>query len=174
MKKIDNSYQKTDGIREPELKQKLAIVNSLPIPFGIKSKIPLQYTKQEGIKDVPAFLVIFSGGEKRERDYFSLIEKNENIFRRIKIEFLDKSKCEIPNENPRLAIKANEGGLSPDKLWLFSQYWINERYIKEEGKDIELIDSIYLLSDVDHFIEELQHIRSLCEKATIYRNSNSL
>lgn len=128
-----------------------------------RATVPAHYTKSDGTRELPTFIVIFSGGEARERDYFHLITRNKKRFPLIKVEFIDKSETEIPNPNPKLAIKANEGGVSPDKLFILANHWLQERYIAECDNEIEPIDSIYLISDVDHFRAEVLRIKPLCE-----------
>lgn len=164
MSKSNNSYCKIDGEKErfPAREIPVAVSNSTSLEWN--AKLHENYTKQDGQED-PSLLVVFSGGTDREDDYFSLIVKNRHIFKRVKIEFLAKSTMEIPNENPKLSIKKDEDGFSPDKLWLFAKHWVGERYTKNDGGNIELIDNIYLLSDVDHFVSELLRIKPLCENA---------
>ena len=167
MEKENHPYNKSDGYRELEPER----AKKTPAPpirnIEIEKKILPGYFKPEGTIDIPTYIVIFSGGEGRERSYFSLIERNKAKFQRIKLEFLDKSLMPIDNENNKLAIKAREGGFSPDKLWLFAKHWLNERYIQKHGEVIDPIDSLYLISDVDHFISELLRIKPLCEAAKI-------
>ncbi|MDR2466721.1 MAG: RloB family protein, partial [Prevotellaceae bacterium] len=100
--------------------------------------------KEEGVRIPFTFLVIVSGGEKRERDYLKII-RNQHLFPRIKIEFVTDSS------------KLNPNGLletAKDK---------RERY----KTSTEVPDDIFIVSDVDHFMDELLFIKPECEKLNI-------
>lgn len=157
---IKNQYTKTDG--ERNLLSKRQIIADVPVVTAVEivSTIPEGYSKPVGTKEIPAYIVIFSGGEVRERDYFNVITKNKTRFPRIRLEFLCRSDVLIKHDDPKKTILPNEGGFSPDKLYLFAKHWIDERYTDSDM----LIDSVYLLSDVDHFISELKRIEPLCRQ----------
>lgn len=207
-------YEKPKGARGLLPTQPKSTSTFVGSVVKVKENIPLKYKKEDGTKEVPTFIVVFSGGEVRERDYFSLIQQNQGRFPKIKLEFLAKSYQLIKNKDPKKTIKPNEGGFSPDKLYIFAKYWIDERYIKpsiSKGsfcfryfnklylgltrwiedkymtsgksalflykfyffimywvekqfiKPIIPIDSIYMISDIDHFVSELKRIKPLCQ-----------
>ncbi len=164
-----NLYSKSDGIRELEPLQasSSSIPEVAPLSPEVAMVVPAGYTKTAGTIEIPTFIVIFSGGEKRERDYFSVIENNKDKFPRIKFEFLCTSEVPIIDPETQIVIKKNESGFSPDKLWLFAKHWLDERYLKNEAGQIEPIDNVYMLSDVDHFLVELLRVKPLCDAAKI-------
>jgi hypothetical protein len=54
------------------------------------------YKKEEGVLQPKSFFVIVSGGERREKDYFFFISKQDR-FGRIKIEFVADPNNLTPN-----------------------------------------------------------------------------
>ena len=72
-------YSKGDAFREAgEAKKARPEAND----NGEPSKEPLSgYTKGEGTVPPRSFVVIFSGGNVREPDYFKLVELNPSLFR---------------------------------------------------------------------------------------------
>ena len=85
MDKTIHPYKKLEGNRDLEPIQKRTVPTSPIQNIEVKKQIPYEYSKPEGTTPLPTFLVIFSGGEGRERNYFSLIEKNKAKFQRIKM-----------------------------------------------------------------------------------------
>lgn len=95
------------------------------------------------LEELPkAFFIIISGGEERENDYFKIIS-HQDKFERIKIEFI-----------------ADPQKLSPDGMLELAQYK-KARYTSSKHTDEEP-DKIYLISDVDHFMNKLLHIKPIC------------
>lgn len=106
--------------------------------------IKMSAYQKPDIEEIPKmFFVIISGGEVREKDYFRIIS-NQDRFRRIKLEFItDPQK------------------LSPDGMYELAEYK-KARYTSSKNEDAEP-DKIYLVSDMDHFINELIRIKPKCE-----------
>ena len=105
----------------------------------------LRYRKEEGVRIPFTFVVIVSGGEKRERDYFKTTLSNPNQFTRIKIEFV-----------------ADPSKLNPTGLLDTAQD--KQNHYKSSAEDP---DDIFIVSDVDHFMDELLRIKPECEKLKI-------
>jgi hypothetical protein len=106
----------------------------------------LPYKKEEGKRIPFAFLVIVSGGEKREKDYFKVIS-NPNKFKQIKIEF-------VPDP----------GKGNPDSLFKIAKEEQKHYQTSQDDKP----DEIFIVSDVDHFTNELLRIKPECEKLNIH------
>ncbi|KAA6339608.1 hypothetical protein EZS27_012458 [termite gut metagenome] len=100
------------------------------------------YKKEEGVLPPKSFFVIVSGGEVRERDYFKIISTQDR-FRRIKIEFV-----------------ADPNNLNPDGLLETAIY--KQEHYKTSQEDEP--DRIFIVSDVDHFMNDLLRIRPICGK----------
>ena len=90
-----------------------------------------------------SFFIIISGGEVREKDYFKIITVPDK-FKRIKLEFI-----------------ADPSKLTPDGMYELAGYK-RARYTTSQNVDAET-DEIYLISDVDHFINDLIRIKPKCE-----------
>jgi hypothetical protein len=141
-------YSKTDGNRE--LKAPLKEPETLKITSSVQAvDLPEDYQKQEGTLD-PSLFIIVSGGTVREKDYFSFFQLNSSKFPRIKIEFIYRDD------------DGNEG-LDVDKLVEAS---LQIKKQKEFSKDADIIDSISLVTDVDHFYSQLERNQEVC------RNNN--
>jgi hypothetical protein len=97
------------------------------------------YRKEEGVRMPSTFVIIVSGGEKRERDYF----KNKIIaaFKQIKIKFIAES---------------DEG--NPERLLEVAKY--EQKHYKTSQEDEP--DKIFIVSDVDHFMNKLLKIKPEC------------
>lgn len=148
MKKPCSNYSKPDAHR--------ALNDLLPeagVPAAPHSQplvlphVAAGYTKTEGVLS-PALFIIVSGGEKRERDYFMLIS-DMTTFPRIDIKFVAN------------VAGTPEGGLSPDKMY---EEAVRLKADYDEGRPADIEDRMFLLSDVDHFVVELQRIKPFCEK----------
>lgn len=109
-----------------------------------------KYTKTDGNLD-PSLFIIVSGGEEREKDYFSFFEVKKYSFPRIKIEFVSKDENGI-------------GGLDVDSLVKVS---LNIKKEKEKSKGGDIIDSINIVTDVDHFYPQLEKNMSKCESENL-------
>jgi hypothetical protein len=139
------SYEKPNPektVLEPKLQNN--IVGSEKSAFLIKDA-GASYRKEDSIKLPKSFFVIVSGGEKREKDYFKIISKSDT-FDRIKIEFV-----------------ADPAQLNPDGLLETAKYKQEHYQTSVEDKP----DKIFIVSDVDHFINDLIRIKPKCEKLGI-------
>ncbi|MDD4641342.1 MAG: RloB family protein [Bacteroidales bacterium] len=92
-----------------------------------------------------AFFIIISGGEKKEKDYFKIISCSKKI-KRIKIEYI-----------------ADPAKLTPKGMLSTAQY-LKGIYSTSQNHDSEPPDQYYIISDVDHFIDELKEIIQKCKK----------
>jgi hypothetical protein len=104
------------------------------------------YRKEEGMRMPFAFLIIVSGGEKRERDYFKIVSV-QSRFKQIKIEFA---------ADP---LKLNPIGLLETAKSKQEHYKTSQA----EGQP----DKIFIVSDVDHFMDELLRIKPECEQLNV-------
>ena len=103
------------------------------------------YQKPE-LEELPkAFFVIISGGLVREKDYFKIISHQDN-FQRIKLEYI--------SESNRL--------VNPIRLYELAIY--KKEILASSRNEDDEPDKIYLISDVDEFINELVKIKPLCIK----------
>ena len=139
------TYEKPNP-EKPALFSPQKFVDEKAVPFVEPIKnAGKNYQKAEGILSPKTFFVIVSGGEKTERKYFQIISNKDN-FGRIKIEFI-----------------ADPKQLNPDGL-LETAISKQERY-KTSQEDTP--DKIFIVSDVDHFYNDLVRIKPKCEKADI-------
>lgn len=149
---MSDEYSKTEGRRELRSKQFVEIDETVG-EEDLVYDVPNSYTKEYGDKD-PSLFIIFSGGEKREKDYFLFFErKNENksLFPRLKIVFIDRGEDEI-------------SGLSVNKLVDLALKKKEEIYSDTEGIE----DKLYIVTDVDHFYKEIVLRQKECEDNNIY------
>lgn len=105
------------------------------------------YQKGEPVQD-PSFIFIISGGEKREKDYFTLLRQDDGVGNRLKIVFVSK-----------------EGqGMPPEAMWKEAEECLDEGCLEEDGKVYSIIegDKVYLLSDVDEYAPSLQRLLPIC------------
>jgi hypothetical protein len=121
---------------------------SIPI-VGVLHLDNTHYIKPDSTVLPKAFVVIFSGGEEREKDYFHLITKNPDIYSNIRIDF-------FPNPNFK------KGG-KPEIV----EFAINKKKDYQESVNEDNPDSYYLLTDIDHFEEFLQWMAEECNKNDI-------
>jgi hypothetical protein len=138
-----NSYSKSDGIK-PER----AIIKRNEIQFAndivlVTNEVAQDYLKKEKNLDTALFIII-SGGEKKERQYFSCILSQPQKFSKIKIHFLSKKK----------------EGLQTFELLETA----NKIRCKLEDSEVDHSDSFFLLSDRDHFYPEILAIKPECDK----------
>ena len=144
MAEVKRTYSKASPEREllPQQKKKTvtAEVELLPV-----KDIQLSTYQKPDIEEMPkAFFIIISGGEVREKDYFRIISIQDK-FKRIKLEFIvDPLK------------------LSPDGMYELAEYK-KIRLATSRNEDADP-DKIYLISDVDHFMNELLRIKPQCQK----------
>lgn len=143
MSVLKRSYSKHNP--EAELRAPLPKVLIKPVdaPISVAQPIPIHFEKPIGELLPRVFWVIISGGEKREKDYFTIFSK-QDPFQRIKLDVItDRQK------------------LSPDGMFEQAEY-LKSRYASSSDADYEP-DKLYLISDVDHFINELLRIKPRCE-----------
>ena len=138
------TYSKVSLEKElkPQLQKKVIEVNVVPIQTI--DQPAESYIKSETEIPPKTFLVIVSGGEVREKDYFKIVS-NHDVFKRVKLEFI-----------------ADPYKLSPDGLFEVAKYKKN-RFGTSKNTDAEP-DKYYLISDVDHFKNELIRIKPKCKK----------
>lgn len=127
---------------------------SQPEKFDEEKFVPLSvtiqdagenYRKEEGTLLPKSFFVIVSGGEVRERNYFQTISNQDN-FGRIKIEFIADTKQ-----------------LNPDGLLEIAKYKQEHYKTSQESTP----DKIFIVSDVDHFYNDIVRISPECKKENI-------
>lgn len=106
----------------------------------------LNYRKEEGTLSPHTFIVIVSGGERREKDYFKFISNNDR-FKRIKLKFI-----------------ADRGKLNPDGLLETAKF--QQEHYRSSQEDEP--DEIYIVSDVDHFYNDLLRIKPECQILNIH------
>ncbi|MGL5563110.1 MAG: RloB family protein [Tannerellaceae bacterium] len=98
-----------------------------------------KYTKGDAFENPQTFIIIVSGGEVREKDYFKHISTSK--FPNIKVEFI--------------AEPTNPLGL------VYVAMCQCEKYIVSQS--LEAPDHYYLISDVDHFYDDLIKIKPACK-----------
>lgn len=104
-----------------------------------------KYRKEEGFLIPKSFFVIVSGGEARERDYFKVLSDKDR-FERIKLEFV-----------------ADPKQLNPDGLLSVAKFKQDHYKTSQESEP----DQIHIVSDVDHFINDLIRIKPECHSLNI-------
>jgi len=129
---MSNAYQKYTGNKE--LRDSIKSKEVAPQENKIIKNVPKLYKKEEGLLD-PSLFIIVSGGEVRERDYFSFFKNKIYSFPRIVIKFIAKDSDGI-------------GGLDVDKLVKVA---LQIKAEKEVSKSEDIIDIIKIVTDVDHF-----------------------
>ena len=146
------AYQK--GEPQLEMGQPRHADKSVPVAEA-KPPLPLSpvgYTKGDGMLSPMAFLVIFSGGERREEDYFKVIVQQPDKFPNLKLRFFVEDKYKAGHEPLvyRLALdKVDEYNASsspdaPDDFFVVTDvdlFWQHILAYKPvfEGKGISLI-----------------------------------
>lgn len=142
-------YQKGNPELEPqesiETKSDVATFNSVE---SVSVPNP-RYTKSEAFKIPQALFVIYSGGTKREKDYFSLIDKNTKLFPYIRIAF---------HAEPNF----DEGG--KPSIVRFATKKTKEY---QESASKENADYYFLITDVDHFEQFLPEMQQECNASNI-------
>lgn len=143
-------YYKVDGDKELLKPRDTISGTSITVPKSNVAEVPLDFTKKEGVLS-PSLFIIISGGVKREKQYFQRISDCK-VFPRIKIEFRAKDSV------------TGEEGLSPRKM---HKEAVRIKEIYDESKSTDIDDKIFLVADVDLFLNELKEIKPLCEVAKI-------
>lgn len=135
---MSNSYQKSSG--KQEFRKPIAVVMETETPreAAIGKVVSPAYTKGEGTLD-PSLFIIVSGGEVRERDYFNFFKNRRRSFPRIVVEFIDKNQRGV-------------GGLGVAQL---VEVALQVKQQKEESKSDDVLDSINIVTDLDHFYPEI-------------------
>lgn len=124
----------------PQQIKKAFVQNVLQLPIV---DIPALIYQKPSIEETSkAFFVIISGGEVRERNYFKLI-LNQDKFKRIKIDFI-----------------ADPQKLSPRGMFETAEFK-KAHFISSRAEEDEP-DKIFLVSDVDLFMDELLEIKPKC------------
>lgn len=145
------SYTKEDAGKEvlPVQQQPPQPKESAELDAQIEEKLVSEslaegYTKQEGELS-PALYFVISGGEIRERNYLQAIEKKQE-FSSLRIIFMTSER--------------GRGGLTPQMMHTCVEAAFSNGYIEQNGihYDIMEIDAVYLLTDVDHYNNELQSL----------------
>lgn len=133
---MSNIYQKNTG--DKELRDAIKLVSSSLQNESISIEVPESYRKKDGALD-PSLFIIVSGGEVRERDYFSFFKNKTYSFPRIVVEFITKD-------------SGGTGGLDVDKL---VEVALEIKNKKEGSKSDDILDSINIVTDVDHFYSRI-------------------
>lgn len=105
---------------------------------------PEGYRKEAPILS-PALFIIVSGGEKREKDYFSPLMRRSS-FPRIQIVFIEKNAKGI-------------AGLPPQKM-LYEA--LRKKTCSRMEHSYDEDDKYYLVADVDDFVQELRSVHKVC------------
>lgn len=145
----DRHYQKGNPEIEP---QKSVVTKSDVATFNIVESVSVpnsRYTKPEASKVPQALFVIYSGGTEREKDYFSLIDKNKELFPFIRIAF---------HADPNF----DEGG-KPSIVRFATEK--TKEY--QESASKETTDHYFLITDVDHFEQFLPAAQQECSASNI-------
>lgn len=142
-------YSKTDGFKN--------LLESQPQILSIKENklrncndedfvTADAYRKKDGTLSASLFFVI-SGGTNRERDFFNELERKDT-FKSLKVIFMSSNK--------------GEGGLTPRMMNNYLQTIRERGIIEYRGRNYEFqdIDGIYMVTDVDHYEEDLREILS--------------
>lgn len=109
-----------------------------------ETMIPPGYTKVDGTLPYNIMCVI-SGGPVRERTFLCELEKKRS-FKSLEVIFISSDK--------------KSGGLTPKMMKKEYDKICKDGVLKGPGREIRLeeIDSIYMLTDVDHYEDELKEI----------------
>lgn len=142
----DRYYQKGNPEKEP-----LEAVADKNVTSSAFNDVALSvsnsaYTKPEATLQPKAFLIVFSGGTEREKNYFYLIKHNPSLYPDIKVDFFAE-----PNF---------EKGGKP----LITSFAISKVKEYRESASVDNPDSFWLLTDVDHFEQFLAEMRAECDE----------
>ena len=145
----DRHYQKGNPEIEP---QKSVVTKSDVATFNSAESVSVpnsRYTKPEAFKIPKALFVIYSGGTEREKDYFSLIDKNTELFPFIRTAFHADPKF-VKGGKPSIVRFATEK---------------TKEY--QESASKENPDHYFLITDVDHFEQFLPEMQQECNTSNI-------
>ncbi len=143
-------YEKSSGKKELRQVKKPELKNKVEDAHNFNFNVSEAYQKKEGTLD-PSLFIIVSGGEKREKDYFCFFEKRNKNFPRIRIEFIAKDDKGI-------------GGLDVNKL---VEVAFKVKAEKEKSKSNDILDSINVVTDLDHFYTQIKANLEKCQKHNI-------
>ncbi len=145
------TYGKLDGKMEefqpPKAEETFDMPDSLASQgLIVQQDQPRGYTKVDGELSYGIVCVI-SGGTVRERDFLKEIEK-KRTFKSLDVVFVSTSK--------------EGGGLTPKMMQKKYDEICSDSKLEVNGRTIELesVDSVYMFTDVDHYIDELREIVS--------------
>lgn len=143
------AYSKQEGTIEigEGIKRKIvpSVVKDVPMQmFGQNPGYEKAYGEIE-----PKLYFVISGGTKREKNFLStLIYDKSNSFPSLKLIFL--------------TTKEGAGGLTPNMMYQEYNKILSSGIISYKDKDLTVssIDDFYMITDVDHYYEELKTIMS--------------
>lgn len=144
---MDGVFEKGEPYREAfEPKLRLPAVSvGKDIPVLDSGKFTDAFIKHDGVM-MPTLFVIISGGEKREKDYFKVFQKSVK-FPRIKVYFQAQDADTLC------------AGLSPNALLDMADKVVESL---RRGSPDGMSDLVFLVSDMDHFKNELIRIKPQC------------
>lgn len=141
----DRYYQKGNPEKDPleAVENKtLASASFNGITSSVQNPV---YAKPESTLLPKSYIVIFSGGTEREKDYFHLIKQNPALYPDIKVDFFAE-----PNFG-----KGGEPIITSFAIGKVKEY--------RESASVENPDSYWLLTDVDHFEQFLAKMKNECD-----------
>ena len=135
-------------IEEVRIKEKAEITQQTTSSHQADMEIHSSYIKSDAFQYPQAYIVIFSGGTTREKDYFKLLSNNA-LFPRFKFDFFPE-----PNFN------------TDDEPRIFECAYQKVELYKSSATE-EFPDSYYIISDVDHFYKHLVSNDEKCRQSGI-------
>jgi len=143
----DFSYKKPEA--SIEARTPVISIEPAPIEDLIPIISPPGYIKPQEFETPKSFIVIFSGGTKRERDYFSPILIHKDSFPCLKIDFIPEDKFG-----------------QDDYPLVFSMAEIKVKDYQTSATENNP-DSYFVVSDVDHFKRHLLTFMPTCKLLNI-------
>ena len=128
-------YSKGDAFKEAGEAKKARPVTNDKVEVSIETLTG--YTKGEGEMLPKAFVVIFSGGNVREPDYFKLVDRNPSLFPMLKLKILPEDRY-YANHEPRVFTYAE-----------------TETKAFRDSASPEQPDDYYVVTDVDVFMPHI-------------------
>lgn len=144
-------YTKREGNREPSLPSKIAHEVHDEVLESIDDKVPQDYQKEMPSFEVSRVFIV-SGGEGREKDYFSQYKDS----RRLSFVFISKK----------------GGGLMPENMVDLVKHAVDQGFFTDIQKvECKYLngDKIFLIQDVDHFGLELKRFYKRDKDSQLYR-----
>ena len=141
----NRKYQKENSEKQTK---EISLVSSSFIPEmkGKVISVNERYEKKEPYLDPFSFIVVISGGESTEKNYFKIVS-NKTEFPLLKVEF---------NADPKR--------LNPKGLLEFA---LERKKYYQSSSESSKPDDIYMISDVDHYLTELIGIKEKCQSNNI-------